>query len=60
LNAATAEQLMALPGVGEALARRIIAYREKRGRFRRPEELIIIDGFGERKYRQLAALVCAR
>jgi competence ComEA-like helix-hairpin-helix protein len=60
LNSATAEELMRLPGVGQAIAGKIIEYRERNGPLRRPEELIIIDGFGERKYRQIAHLVCVK
>lgn len=58
LNAATAEELIKLPGVGEVMAKRIVDYRERRGRLRRPEEIIIIEGFSDRKYRAIAALVC--
>jgi competence protein ComEA len=58
LNIATAEELTTLPGVGDVIARRIIDYRERHGRFRRPEEIIIIEGFSERKFRAIAALVC--
>lgn len=58
LNIATAEELIKLPGVGDVIANRIIAYRERHGRLRRPEEIIIIEGFSERKYRAIAALVC--
>lgn len=58
LNTATVEDLMQLPGVGEVLARRIIEYRERHGPFRRPEEIIIIEGFSERKYRAIAKLIC--
>src|SRR5258706_14077393 len=50
LNKATTEELMRLPGVGEVMARRIADYRSQRGRLRRPQELIIIEGFSERKY----------
>jgi competence protein ComEA len=60
LNDATAEQLMRLPGVGEVLSRRVIEYRERHGPFRRPEEIIIVEGFSERKYRAVADLVSVR
>jgi len=40
------------------MAKRIIDYRERHGRFRRSEELIIIEGFSENKYRTIASLIC--
>lgn len=58
LNTATAEVLERLPGIGEVTARKIIEYREQNGPFRRPQEIIIIEGFSERKYRAIADLVC--
>ncbi len=49
---------MTLAGVGEVMARKIIEYREQNGPFRRPQDIIIIDGFSERKYRDIAHLIC--
>jgi len=59
LNTARAEELVELPGIGHALARKIIEHRERHGPFRRPEEVIIVEGLSGRKYRAIAGLVCA-
>jgi competence ComEA-like helix-hairpin-helix protein len=58
LNIATADDLTKLPGIGEVMAKRIVDYRERHGRFRRPEEIIIIEGFSEKKYRTIAEIIC--
>ncbi len=47
LNAASAAALAALPGVDEATAEAIIAYREAHGPIRSPQELLDIDGIDE-------------
>ena len=53
LNAATAEELTQLPGIGEELARRIVEFRESSGPFESVEQLMEVSGIGEGK---LAAL----
>jgi competence protein ComEA len=58
LNQATAAELMKLPGVGEVMSRRIVEYRERHGPFRRPAEIILIEGFSENKYRAIADQLC--
>lgn len=50
INTATVEELTHLPGVGEVLAERIVAYREAHGAFRTAEELLEVDGIGESKF----------
>ena len=57
LNLASAEELQQLPGIGEALAERIVAYREENGPFRYPDELMNISGIGESLYQSLRDLV---
>jgi competence protein ComEA len=50
LNQATMEDLCLISGVGESLAQRIIAYREKRGAFRSVDELKEVKGIGDTNY----------
>jgi competence protein ComEA len=57
LNAATAEQLETLPGVGPATAAAIVSHREAHGRFKRPEDLLDVRGIGEAKFEALRTLV---
>ena len=59
LNAATAEQLARLPGVGPGLARRIVEERQRRGRFENAEGLRSVLGVGPRKLAALRELVTA-
>lgn len=57
LNSATQAEFETLPGVGPVTAARIVAWREKHGRFSRIEELQEVDGIGPKTYAQLADLV---
>ncbi|MCA1591445.1 MAG: helix-hairpin-helix domain-containing protein [Acidobacteria bacterium] len=57
LNRATREELEKLPGIGPALAARIIEQRQHYGPFRRAEHLIMVRGISDRRFRQMRALV---
>jgi competence ComEA-like helix-hairpin-helix protein len=49
LNLANAKELQELPGVGPVTAQRIIAMREKSGRFHRVEDLLAVCGISQKK-----------
>lgn len=57
INTAPAEELERLPGIGRALAARIVSYRAQYGRFRRAEHLIMVRGIGERRFRRLRPFI---
>lgn len=57
LNTATLAQLEALPGLGAAVARRILEYREKNGNFKKIEDLMNVKGIGEKSFLKLKPLV---
>lgn len=49
INQADSEALQALPGIGEVLAGRIIAYRDENGPFSSPDQLMSVEGIGEKR-----------
>jgi len=55
LNTATAEQLDALPGVGPVTAQKILDWRSAHGPFTAIDELLEVDGIGEKTLADMAA-----
>jgi competence protein ComEA len=47
------EELVELPGIGEQVAKRIVAYREENGPFESTKELMNVRGIGEKSYLKL-------
>ncbi len=58
INTATAEQLQTLPGIGQAKANAIVAYREANGSFSSIEDLRQVPGIKEGVFGQIQALIC--
>lgn len=57
LNRASKEELMALPGVGEKTADKIIEYRQT-FQFKSIEDIKNIDGIGDKKFEKLKDYLC--
>ncbi|MEE3362340.1 MAG: helix-hairpin-helix domain-containing protein [Anaerovoracaceae bacterium] len=53
INMADKTELQTLPGVGPAIADRIIAYRESHGNFSRPEDIKNVSGIGDKTYEKM-------
>ncbi len=53
INTATAEELVELPRVGKVTALRIVEWREENGPFSRIEELMNVQGIGERTFERI-------
>jgi competence protein ComEA len=57
LNRAESWLLEALPGIGEVLADRIVAYRQENGPFRNTNELIMVQGITSGTYEKIKDLI---
>lgn len=57
INAATKEEFMELPGIGEVLAERIVAYRDENGGFSTVNGLMSVEGIGEKRLEDMLSLI---
>ena len=59
INTATAAELEKLPNIGEKTAQKIIEHRERFGKFRRAENLMLVEGISDKKFRNMRHLIKA-
>ncbi len=57
INQAQEAEIAQLPGIGESLARRIIAYRQERGPFATATDLLSVSGIGQGKLSGIRDLI---
>ena len=57
LNAAGSDELEAIPGIGKSLATRIVTFREKNGAFKSVDDLLKVQGIGEKSLEKLRPYV---
>jgi comEA protein len=57
INSASITELMGLPGIGEGIAKKIVAYRKINGNFKSVSDLKKVGGIGEKKLEKILPLV---
>jgi comEA protein len=57
INTATASELETLPRVGPKIAQRIIDFRTKNGNFKKVEEIMKVQGIGEKVFEEIKDLI---
>lgn len=57
INTAGPSELDKLPGIGPALAERIMQYRDEHGPFTQPEDLMDVSGIGPKTFEKMSSMV---
>lgn len=57
VNTADVSQLSLLPRVGPSVAQRIVEFRKENGPFKSPEDLMLVQGIGEKTWQLLKPYV---
>jgi comEA protein len=57
INTAGVDQLVVLPRIGEKIAQRIIDYRQKNGKFKKPADIMKVKGIGEKTFEKFKEMI---
>jgi competence protein ComEA len=57
INTAGVDQLVKLPRIGEKIAKRIIEFREKNGKFKKIQDLMKVKGIGEKTFKKFEKML---
>lgn len=57
INTAGVNQLVKLPRIGEKIAKRIIEFREKNGKFKKIQDLMKVKGIGEKTFKKFEKML---
>ena len=57
INRASAAELEKLPRIGTKTAQAIVEHREKFGKFRKPEYVMLVQGISDKRFREVQSLI---
>ena len=57
INTASAAELEIIPHIGAGLASKIVEHRERYGAFRKVEDIMLIDGISNKRFREIEDLI---
>jgi len=57
INKASVEELVELPRVGQAVAKRIVLYRQENGPFKKVEDIKSVRGIGDKVFDQIRSSI---
>ena len=60
INSANESELQKIPGIGQAIASKIVDYRKENGKFDKIEDIQKVSGIGESKYNSIKKYICVK